>query len=353
MARRNCQIDYIRGLAILMVILGHTISNNGIADYSQSGLYKIIFALQMPLFMLISGYVFSLSSGKICSRKEFFSFIRRKSIAYLQPWLVWTIIRGVCFDNWTVNNLLSKFGYLLYHMDTGYWFLFSLWSICVLWGIGVFAANVLCVGHNKRAIVGSGITICIAVLVYFVGKAVDMSFLCIKLTLYYLPFFGLGFLTSVFQKSFLKEKWVDKASKTCVVICTAVFVFLLSQFDIVSAGESLNEIIQRITCSIAGCVLFVCCSRKIYSGCSQSKFLVSLRTSITAAGQRSLELYLLQYLFLNLLVLPAGESVRSPLCFIVCILNYLMTVFLSAGLSWLIAQNQLLNYILFAKSTER
>ena len=57
MKQRNATVDYIRGIAILLVIIGHTVSNNGIADYSGSGLYRVVFALQMPLFMLVSGYV--------------------------------------------------------------------------------------------------------------------------------------------------------------------------------------------------------------------------------------------------------------------------------------------------------
>ena len=67
---RDTRIDFIRGEAILMVILGHTISNNGIVGFESSGLYRIIFALQMPLFILISGFV-TVYSKPINSVKSF------------------------------------------------------------------------------------------------------------------------------------------------------------------------------------------------------------------------------------------------------------------------------------------
>ena len=75
MKQRNAHVDYIRGIAILLVMLGHTVSNNGMNDFADSGMYKVIFALQMPLFMLVSGYVtkysrpiFSLLYQKAASR---------------------------------------------------------------------------------------------------------------------------------------------------------------------------------------------------------------------------------------------------------------------------------------------
>ena len=54
---RNALVDVIRGLAILIVILGHTISYNNIEGYENSIIFKVIWSLQMPLFMVISGYI--------------------------------------------------------------------------------------------------------------------------------------------------------------------------------------------------------------------------------------------------------------------------------------------------------
>ena len=55
MDNRNVKIDMARGVAILMVVLSHTISS--FADGKYTLLYNITFSVQMPLFMIISGYV--------------------------------------------------------------------------------------------------------------------------------------------------------------------------------------------------------------------------------------------------------------------------------------------------------
>lgn len=81
---RNESVDVIRGLAILMVILGHTISNNNIEGYENSIIFKIIWSLQMPLFMLISGYV-TKYARPINSSKALTMYIARRTYSYLVP----------------------------------------------------------------------------------------------------------------------------------------------------------------------------------------------------------------------------------------------------------------------------
>ena len=53
---RNNTVDIIRGFAMLLVVLGHTISGT-VREYSNSLLFQVIWTLQMPLFIIISGYV--------------------------------------------------------------------------------------------------------------------------------------------------------------------------------------------------------------------------------------------------------------------------------------------------------
>lgn len=55
--KRDLSADYLRAIAMLLVVMGHTIANSNLTDYENSLLFKIIWALQMPLFMVVSGYV--------------------------------------------------------------------------------------------------------------------------------------------------------------------------------------------------------------------------------------------------------------------------------------------------------
>lgn len=58
---RNSFLDITKGVAILLVILGHSIQygmGEGYEGYWENPLFRFIYSFHMPLFMLISGYLF-------------------------------------------------------------------------------------------------------------------------------------------------------------------------------------------------------------------------------------------------------------------------------------------------------
>lgn len=64
---RNINIDLAKGVAILLVLFGHSLQYGYGSDYTgfwENPLYKIIYSFHMPLFMLISGYLFWYSYQK-------------------------------------------------------------------------------------------------------------------------------------------------------------------------------------------------------------------------------------------------------------------------------------------------
>lgn len=70
MKNRDSYFDVVKGVAILLVIIGHSIQyGNGEAFFTNNLfynniLYKVIYSFHMPLFMLISGYFFYFSNNK-------------------------------------------------------------------------------------------------------------------------------------------------------------------------------------------------------------------------------------------------------------------------------------------------
>ena len=133
---RNKYIDYLRGIAILFVVLGHTMTGSSqIAD--KNLLYNCIWSVQMPLFFIISGYVTRYSAPILCI-DDFLKYLKKRTLAYLLPWFSWTIIvRGFIFKQKSFLNL----SYLLWNMDAGYWFLFTLWLISLIYGIASLLSN--------------------------------------------------------------------------------------------------------------------------------------------------------------------------------------------------------------------
>ncbi|MDE6729482.1 MAG: hypothetical protein K2J71_01740 [Oscillospiraceae bacterium] len=64
-----------------MVVLGHTISGSSI-NFEHSFVFQVIWTLQMPLFILISGYV-TKYSRPIINFSELTIFFKKRTLAYM------------------------------------------------------------------------------------------------------------------------------------------------------------------------------------------------------------------------------------------------------------------------------
>ena len=80
---RNQFVDIMRGIAMLLVVLGHTLTGCTVGA-EESFLFNIVWSLQMPLFILISGYITRYSRG-IKSGADFGKFVKRRTVSYMLP----------------------------------------------------------------------------------------------------------------------------------------------------------------------------------------------------------------------------------------------------------------------------
>ncbi|MBQ3969559.1 MAG: acyltransferase family protein [Clostridia bacterium] len=193
---RNGYVDFLRGIAMLLVVLGHTMTGVT-ADFQGSVLFNIVWSLQMPMFILISGYV-TRFNRKADSFSGLFKVLGRRTVAYLLPCIIWTLfVRCLILGQFSVDDLKT----LLWHTDKGYWFLLTIWTISAVFEISRFISDILIKPKNKAVgILLTGVFYGVGFgLLAALGKLMGLSFFGIKLTLYYMPWFFLGFLYGVFR----------------------------------------------------------------------------------------------------------------------------------------------------------
>ena len=131
---RDISLDAVKGFAILLVMLGHCIVLNGLAD---PYLYDAIAAVQMPLFMAVSGYLAGLhqsTSGQKPDLKKRIRTFGKRSVTYLVPFFTWMII--VSFP-----HCLQELKTELFHLDYGLWFLATLWIITLVHTVAAYLAD--------------------------------------------------------------------------------------------------------------------------------------------------------------------------------------------------------------------
>lgn len=78
MIKRDEYIDYLKGLLIFLVILGH-------AYYQDTGVFWFIYRFHIPLFLMISGFLFN-------NKRSFKEFFKSKFKSLIIPYIFFFII---------------------------------------------------------------------------------------------------------------------------------------------------------------------------------------------------------------------------------------------------------------------
>lgn len=133
--KRNEYLDVLKGIAIILVVVGHSVQYGSGRSFNDLGLhfsdpvFKIIYSFHMPLFMVISGFLFW---GTVNRHKAWTTLTSRlKSL--LVPIIIWQTLYLIC---------LLLFGQVvfstnwIYSYPSALWFLSSvlICSIMVLIG---------------------------------------------------------------------------------------------------------------------------------------------------------------------------------------------------------------------------
>jgi len=120
-------IDFAKGIAIILVVMGHMVQYNLKGD-AANAIFNFIYSFHMPLFFFLSGYVAALKYEGICIRSVL-PFIKKKSLSLLVPFLTWGILLNLLLFRFSISDSLLQLKLLVSHPDRGPWFLFTLFII--------------------------------------------------------------------------------------------------------------------------------------------------------------------------------------------------------------------------------
>ena len=258
---RNQYVDIMRGIAMLLVVLGHTMTGCTV-DSQKSFLFNIIWSLQMPLFILISGFV-TKYSRPISDGKGLWKYVKRRTVAYMLPWVVWSfLVRGIIFGEDGFLNVK----HLLWNMDSGYWFLATIWTISMIFGIASFIAERVSKENLlKKQTVLLGCYLVGMVLLVGIGAILGLSFFAIKLTLYYMPFYCAGFLYGQFDDRMKESDTGKKMIDSIVAICFVAWLFIILRISLYEMSDGGSAIILRAATSLSGCIAVCGLCKGIFS----------------------------------------------------------------------------------------
>ncbi len=127
---RNRTLDVMKGMGIILVVLGHAIQKN-VPDYQSHLLFNIIYSFHMPLFFVVAGYLMYLTI-----KADRLLWIRNKAAYLLVPHVIFNVIfYFVSSTGWpNFENLPKQFSFVQWmteslFLNRGEWFLWTLFAI--------------------------------------------------------------------------------------------------------------------------------------------------------------------------------------------------------------------------------
>lgn len=204
--KRYIWVDIAKGIAMIMVIIGHS-------KLSPWLVRQYICDFHMPLFFILSGFLFDPEKYQ-----GFFSFMKSKYRSLLIPYFLLNLIL-IIYNDFFVDPSKMLSGSFLWHLvgiflaNRRHKTYFNMWFINALFITEVIAFFICKKFENKKVILFMPI---FGVLGYYVGERSTGGFWSIDLVLIALFFFLLGYLL----KSLFCE---DQHRASCLIL----FVFFI------------------------------------------------------------------------------------------------------------------------------
>lgn len=204
----NSTIDAIKGIAIFLVLWGHCIQfSGGEYNFFENIVFKIIYSFHMPLFMLVSGYLFY----STLQRKTLKNILISKGQGILLPLIVWTSL--YYFLSQTVSGILKdgiKFSFSAWYNTVIGNFLWYLWSLLF---ISIGLALVIKLLSKK---------------IYFIGILLLLLLLAFlpngTMNIFMYPYFIIGYYFRKYENTILKFKWIG-------IYGLIIYIILMSLYN--------------------------------------------------------------------------------------------------------------------------
>jgi len=280
----NMKIESVfiaKGIAISLVVIGHYNPANA-PDYWIK-LQDVIYTFHMPVFFMLSGYLYGLSHNKYSG---YTILIKQKSNRLLIPFITISIfylivksIAGIFFNLIHPVNLTSIINNFINPYDSYasiVWFIYTLFLIFSIYPI----LQLLLINNTI-------VTLAIFALYFIIPQS---NYFCLSLMFNNLPAFSIGFIVGIHKINIdlinIKYLWIIFI--ICIVLFTITYIFnrgLLGPYQKLSVD---------LLCYIFGSIGCISLSGIIYL------FKYYLVWALKAVGQYSMSIFLFHNIFVGI-----------------------------------------------------
>jgi len=326
---RNNSLDAVKGFTILIVMLGHVIVLNGLNDPI---LYDWIKAVQMPLFMMVSGYLCGISH-KVQNAGDYGRMIGKRLISYILPFFMWTLVFHLDDFTWAIPAYFEQ-------PERGLWFLITLFILTVM----VYTAQLARAWAGKKSAAAGfiGFWFVYAVLtgLVFVQAAAGIPWFGPHLTKIYIPFYMAAYVYGEYEqkiRAVVSGRIHYAAAAAGGVFCLVI----VCTRDLMVMNGFADYVLQNLA-SLGGCMAVIAAFYRMKEG-RVKRFLAWL-------GMYTLEIYSIHYHFARLLNNGSLQiPCYSPQWFGFIAAGFVLMAVLTALVVVAAKQFSVTNYLLYGK----
>ncbi len=198
-------IDQIKALLVMLVIIGHAIQYNYI-NFDQNYLFKFIYMFHMPLFAFISGYLQNVNS---------LDKVVKYGKILLIPFVTW----GLILNYNQSENILDIVIFLLKESDNSLWYLLVIYQCMII--------EYIIKDINKNLLLYLSGVIFSYLIILFTHFFIKFDYFGIKQLIFIYPFYFIGRISFLYLK---RIKWfIEKYLHLLVInsiMLIIIFIFI-------------------------------------------------------------------------------------------------------------------------------
>ena len=325
MKERYKELDLMKGLAIILVFLFHSLQIGKYNFMGLNDLTKIIFInahhFMMPLFFIISGFLSN--SGKEYSLKKYYiSKLKRLLVPYLFINLIDFIPRTL-FPN-LVNSKFGGIREVLFYGTKITWFVYTLFIIFMLFPL----IEKFIIKKDKYYLFGVFI-----LFINYLGFTEKIEIFSVNTVVYYFIYFYLGYII----KPFYKENIYNGifTSNKFFIILSIVFLGLFYKFLLVTFFTKILFVLMSL-------IFYLNLAKRIREKSSICKLL-------TFFGKNSLTFYLFDgfaSVICRTIILKTIPIERTTLCIVLLFISKTLLMFIA--IRFIVVKSSILSFLLGA-----
>lgn len=271
---RNVYMDFLKGIAILAMVIGHLVSDVPQGDV----LFNIIYSFHMPLLFFISAYIEEDNRGDYVGRER--SMLLKRATGLLLPYLSWSILYAFFRGEISFDMNIESWGNILWGYEgNGLWFLLVLFGLKVMHFFYWKISGVI----SKPALPKTVLVICLLECIVVLLALVSRQTFIVNMLSYAIPYF--------FAVLFVDFEWVRKTVENEWMAAGVILIYV-AVFPFFSFNNS-HWTTQVIRIGLSLCVIVICWKlQKIWTLSGWNK-------AICYYGKYSLPIYLLHGFFID------------------------------------------------------